>query len=58
MKIQYNSVIGTSVIDLNSQCVQCCFLDISGFDKCLPYPLYECHPDTQFKKSQCEVFKL
>lgn len=38
MKIQYNSVIGVPVEDLNSQCIQCCFLDISGFDKCLPYP--------------------
>lgn len=58
MKIQYNSFIGTPVEDLNPQCIQCCFLDIRGFDTCLPYPWYKCPPDIQFKKSQCEVFKL
>lgn len=58
MKIQYNSVIGVPVEDLNSQCIQCCFLD-SGFYKYLPYPCwYKCRPGIQFKKSQCEVFKL
>lgn len=58
MKIQCKSVIGAPVIELNSPCAQCCFLDISGFDQCLPYPQYQCHPDIQFKKSKCEVFKL
>lgn len=58
MKIQYNSVIGTPFQDSNLQCSQCCFNDIFGPDKCLPYPYYECHPDIQFKKSKCEVFKL
>ena len=58
MKIQCNSVIGVPVVDLNSECLQCCFNDIFGPDTCLPYPYYECHPDIQFKKSKCEVFKL
>ena len=58
MKIQCNSVVGAPVADLNSQCSQCCFSDILGPDTCLPYPYYECHPDIQFKKSKCEVFKL
>jgi hypothetical protein len=58
MKIEYDSVIGAPVADLNSQCLQCCFRDISGPDTCLPYHSYECHPDIQFKKSKCEVFKL
>jgi hypothetical protein len=58
MKIQCKSVIGTPILDLNSQCVQCCFRDIRGPDTCLPYPWYQCHPDIQFKKSKCEVFKL
>lgn len=58
MKIQCNSVIGAPILDLNSECLQCCFNDIFGPDTCLPYPYYECHPDIQFKKSKCEVFKL
>lgn len=58
MKIQWNSVIGAPVADLNSQCSQCCFSDRFGSDTCLPYPEYQCHPDIQFKKSKCEVFKL
>lgn len=58
MKIQYNSVIGAPFQDSNSQCLQCCFCNIFGPYKCLPYPWYECHPGIQFKKSKCEVFKL
>ena len=55
MKIQYNSVIGAPIEDLNLQGIQCCFLGISGFNKCLPYPWYKCYPGIQFNKSQCEV---
>lgn len=58
MKIQWNSVTGAPFQDPTSQCLQCCFHDIFGPDTCLPYPYYECHPDIQFKKSKCEVFKL
>lgn len=60
MKIQYNSVIGAPVADVSSQCIRCCFSDISrrSYTSCLPYPYYECHPDIKFKKSKCEVFKL
>lgn len=58
MKIQCNSTIGAPILDLNSECLQCCFNDIFGQDTCLPYPYYKCHPDIQFKKSKCEVFKL
>ena len=58
MKIQCNTVIGTPVVDLNSQCLQCCFHDIFEPDTCLPYPYYECHPNIQFEKSKCEVFNI
>lgn len=58
MKIECNSVIGIPVIGLNFQCLQCRFNNIFGPDICLPYPWYQCHPDIQFKKSKCEVFKL
>lgn len=50
MKIQYNSVIGAPFQDSNSQCLQCCFRDMLGPYKCLPYLWYECHLGIQFKK--------
>lgn len=58
MKIKCNSIIGVPIVDLNSQCIQCCFRDVLGPDQCFPYPYYNCHPDIQFEKSTCEVFKL
>lgn len=58
MKIQYNFVIGTPIVDLNSQCAQCCFSNIRGFDGYLPYPWYKCRPDIQFKKSKCDIFNI
>lgn len=58
MKIQCNSVIGVPIVDLNSQCEQCCFCDVFGPALCIPYPWYECQSDIQFKKSKGDIFNI
>ena len=59
MKIQCNSVIGVPIVDLNSQCEQCCFYNVFGYYQCIPYPFYECQQvGIQFKKSKGDVFNI
>lgn len=58
MKIQCNSVIGVPIVDLNSQCEQCCFCNVFGPYQCIPYPFYECQSGTKFKKSESQVFEV